>query len=398
MVCPRRSRASASSSVERKAPPVEAPQTNNSLRLTIADSTDLRIVTRSWSRGAGFEIETADLFGVGARSLFGVMCTYQRPDSVQVALEAIGRQSLSPDLLVVVDNDDDPAVRELVEGQTSVRATYVGVRPNGGPAGAFNIGLFALPEPHDDDLVVLFDDDDPPMADDSIRRLVDRLDELAATADDISGVGLHGGLFDINHGRVRPPVGDSGIVSVDHLHGYALPVYRRKALQQVGGFDTEVFWGFEELELGCRLTSAGHGLVVDMDHWNEVAERYPKAGDRRGIQFAVGPPSSGRYYSMRNLLRVLGRQRAWRAIAEVVMVRAIGKPLAGMVIHPRMAMSSLAVNVLAISDAVRGRMGRRDRFPRVCGLAVSGAVPGRSVAQKSSTSPRLSRSSERAGA
>jgi hypothetical protein len=69
-----------------------------------------------------------------------------------------------------------------------------------------------------------------------------------------------------------------------------------------------------------------------------------------------------------------------------------------MVIDPRMAMSSLAVNVLAISDAVRGRMGRRDRFPRVCGLAVSGAVPGRSVAQKSSTSPRLSRSSERAGA
>ena len=326
---------------------------------------------------AGFEIETTDLFGVGARSVFGVMCTYQRPDAVRAALDAIGRQSLPLDLLIVVDNDDDPAVRELVEGQTSVTTTYLGVRPNGGPAGAFNIGLFGLPESDRDDLVVLFDDDDPPVADESIRRLVDRLDEMTAKGAAIGGVGLHGGLLDVEHGRVRPPVGDCGIVPVDHLHGYALPVYRREALQQVGGFDTRFFWGFEELDLGCRLTAAGHGLIVDMDHWHDVAERYPKARDRRGIQLIVGAPTSGRYYSLRNLLRVLSRQRAWRAIVEVVIVRAIGKPLAGMLVRPRLATASLAVNLLAITDAACGRLGRRDRFPAVCGLGSSGVVPGR---------------------
>ena len=61
------------------------------------------------------------------------------------------------------------------------------------------------------------------------------------------------------------------------------------------------------------------------------------------------------------------------------MVRAIAKPLVGMVVRPRAATASLAVNVLAISDAARGRMGRRDRFPAVCGLAASGAVPGRNL-------------------
>ena len=330
-------------------------------------------------RRAGFDFQSADLFGVGARSLFGVMCTYRRPESVRTAIEAIGRQTLPLDLLIVVDNDDDSTVRELVEAQTAVRATYVGVRPNGGPAGGFNIGLCGLPGPHGDDLVVLFDDDDPPVADDSIRRLVDRLDELAARGATIGGIGLHGGLLDVEHGRVRPPVGDSGIVPVDHLHGGYLPVYRRTALQLVGGFDTQLFWGFEELDLGCRLTAAGHHLVVDMDHWNDVADRYPKAHDRRGVQLAVGAPTSGRYYSLRNLLRVLSRQRAWWAIVEVVVLRAIAKPLVGMLVRPRAATASLAVNVLAISDAARGRMGRRDRFPAVCGLAAGGAVPGRSL-------------------
>ena len=88
-------------------------------------------------------------------------------------------------------------------------------------------------------------------------------------------------------------------------------------------------------------------------------------------------PTASRYYSMRNLVRVLGRERAWRAIASVVTVRAIGKPLAGLVLRPRAAMANLAVNLLAVVDAVRGRMGRRERFPSVCGLSTSGMVPGR---------------------
>ena len=90
------------------------------------------------------------------------MCTYRRPDQVGAALAAIGRQTLGLDLLVVVDNDDDPAIRAAVESQGPVGCCYIGVRPNSGPAGAFNVGLFALPPPEAGDLVVLFDDDDPP--------------------------------------------------------------------------------------------------------------------------------------------------------------------------------------------------------------------------------------------
>ena len=305
------------------------------------------------------------------------MCTYRRPDAVVSSLEAIGRQTRPVDLLVVVDNDNDPAVRAAVESQVAVEAFYVGARANGGPAGAFNTGLAALPAPGPDDLVVLFDDDDPPVAPESIDRLVGRFDELDGRGAPVGGVGLHGGVLDVNRGRVRPPDGDRGTVSVDHLHGGYLPLYRHSSIHDVGGFDPNLFWGFEELDLGRRLSAAGCELVVDMDHWNEVAALYPKATARRGVKIGVSAPTPSRYYTLRNLLRVLGRQRAWGAIAEVVAVRAIGKPLLGLIARPGDAVANLAMNLLAVTDAATGRMGRRDRFPAICGVVGGETVPGR---------------------
>jgi len=297
---------------------------------------------------------------------------------VASSLEAIGRQTRPLDLLVVVDNDDDPEVRATVESQDLIDTIYVGLRSNGGPARAFNTGLFALPPPGPDDLVVLFDDDDPPVATDSLQRLVDRFDERDEDGAPVGGLGLHGGVLDVNRGRVRPPDGDRGLVPVDHLHGGYLPLYRHRAVHHVGGFDPRLFWGFEELDLGRRLTAAGLELLVDMDHWHDVADLYPKASTRQGVQIVVGSPTPGRYYSLRNLLRVLGRQRAWAAIAEVVAVRAIGKPLLGLVTRPGPAVANLAVNMLAVTDAATGRLGRRDRFPAICGLVDADPAPGRS--------------------
>jgi GT2 family glycosyltransferase len=42
-------------------------------------------------------------------------------------------------------------------------------------------------------------------------------------------------------------------VLVDHLHGGFFPIYKSKALNHMGGFRSEMFFGFEELELGLRL-------------------------------------------------------------------------------------------------------------------------------------------------
>jgi rhamnopyranosyl-N-acetylglucosaminyl-diphospho-decaprenol beta-1,3/1,4-galactofuranosyltransferase len=331
---------------------------------------------------ARFGPTVADRMSVreATRRVFGVMCTFRRRDHVGATLAAIGRQSLQLDLLVVVDNDDDPAIRAVVEGQGSVECCYLGVRPNSGPAGAFNFGLVALPPPESGDLVVFFDDDDPPVAEDSLDRLVARLDELTERDPAVGGLGLHGGLLDIRRGRVNPPEETAGVATVDHLHGGYLPVYRRSSLQSVGGFDAGLFWGFEELDLGRRLVSSGSRLCVDMDHWRDVVALYPKARARRGVSMSVETPTASRYYSLRNLLRVLGRERCWRAILAVVIVRAIGKPLAGMAVRPRFAWANLAMNLVAVADSARGRMGPRDRFPSVCRLSISDTVPGRTGA------------------
>ena len=115
-----------------------------------------------------------------------------------------------------------------------------------------------------------------------MERLVARLDELTDHEPAVGGLGLHGGLLDTGRGRVTAPVGANGVVAVDHIHGGYLPVYRRSALESVGGFDSTLFWGFEELDLGRRLSAAGSILYVDTDHWHDVAQLYPRPAPGAG--------------------------------------------------------------------------------------------------------------------
>ncbi len=69
-----------------------------------------------------------------------VIVTHRRRELLAKSLEAVVNQQRRPDHLVVVDNDDDPAVRELVTGQP-VPSTYLGSRRNLGGAGGFALGM-----------------------------------------------------------------------------------------------------------------------------------------------------------------------------------------------------------------------------------------------------------------
>ncbi|MCP9275838.1 glycosyltransferase family 2 protein [Mycolicibacterium sp. CAU 1645] len=94
-----------------------------------------------------------------------VVVTHRRVAALAESLRAVTSQNRAPDHLVVVDNDDDPAVAELVAAQP-VPTTYLGSRRNLGGAGGFALGiLHALSLGAD--WVWLADDDGRP-ADDSV--------------------------------------------------------------------------------------------------------------------------------------------------------------------------------------------------------------------------------------
>lgn len=69
-----------------------------------------------------------------------VIVTHRRRELLAKSLDAVVTQERRPDHLIVVDNDDDPAVRELVTGQP-VPSTYLGSRRNLGGAGGFALGM-----------------------------------------------------------------------------------------------------------------------------------------------------------------------------------------------------------------------------------------------------------------
>jgi N-acetylglucosaminyl-diphospho-decaprenol L-rhamnosyltransferase len=176
-------------------------------------------------------------------------------------LRSLGSQT-RPVEVVLIDNgssDDSVALarRELPE----VRVLELGENLGFGPA--INRGLAAHPA----DEVVLLNND----AEAEPRFVEALLDGLGAGVDSVAGVLL----------QERSPelidsagvVADATLMGFDYLHGEpaeaavgaAAPLgptggaalYRREALERVGGFDERIFLYYEDLDLALRIAAAG---------------------------------------------------------------------------------------------------------------------------------------------
>lgn len=287
-------------------------------------------------------------------AVLGAICTYRRPGDLEVMLDRIESQTVRPHRLVVVDNDADPLVHELVRRHPigrSLDVQTIEAPDNPGPAGAFALAYdHYAPTAEADDVLVIFDDDDPPPTDSLIEELLEVVDDAFADPH-VAGVGLRGGILDRRTGFVerRPTSPCRRIEDADHLHGGWFPCYRFGALAAVGQFDPSYFWGFEELELGRRLTAAGFRLGVAAQLYFSVAEPRPDRRLRSGL-----PSRSWRhFYRHRNLIRVLRRDRAWTALAVTIGARLIAKPIVALPRSPRLAGWHLRTNAAALRAGLR---------------------------------------------
>ncbi|RZL74898.1 MAG: galactofuranosyl transferase, partial [Rhodococcus sp. (in: high G+C Gram-positive bacteria)] len=61
--------------------------------------------------------------------IIGVIVTHKRRELLALSLDVIGAQTRPLDHLVVVDNANEPAVRELVDS-TALPTTYLGSQHN----------------------------------------------------------------------------------------------------------------------------------------------------------------------------------------------------------------------------------------------------------------------------
>lgn len=290
----------------------------------------------------------------------GVLVTFRRPDALATMLRALGAQTRTLDRLIVVDNEPTGATRALV-GELAPGAEYVAAAENLGPAGGIALGMERiLAEAADRDWIVTLDDDDPPTDPTLFATLLAFATHLAARDRSVGAVGAEGARCDRGRGRMVwvPDEELRGDVDVDWIGGDFFPVYSAAALRVAGTMRADLFFGFEELDLGLRLRDCGYRIVLP----GQLCLARRVANGQLGLAVlpsrALGEVTWRRYYSLRNLIRILLDRGALTGAVRVTVVVGLAKPLVNLARAPRSAWRHLRLNLRACADAWTGRIGR----------------------------------------
>jgi GT2 family glycosyltransferase len=184
-------------------------------------------------------------------------------------------------------------------------------------------------------------------------------DDAAERDDRVAAVCRRGARLNRTLGvfaRIPDKEFDQPAVDVDSVPSNHMPLYRLGALRRVNGFRGDLFFGFEELEIGMRLQAHGYRLVVIPT---------PSAASRRSMfaKAKAAPRLASdvgwrRYYSHRNLLVILRWNRLWLALAIQTVVMPAIALVRAVRWRPRRALGEARTMLRATVDAYASRLGR----------------------------------------
>lgn len=289
-------------------------------------------------------------------NVWGLVVTYERPDALATMLDAIAQQSRPPDHLLIVDNGLRYPAREVARAHG---CDYLALGENTGPAGGIAEGMTEiLRHAGDDDWLALFDDDDPPPFEDLLAQLVEFGQVMVGTDPRTAAVGALGARYDRARGTWVRLTDDEldGPVGVDVIHGGRFPLYRCGVLREVGVFDPDLFFGFEEGDFGLRLRQAGYRLYLK----GALAQRLRVALGEDGLRGPRRTPLSKaawrRYYGVRNST-ILARRYAAPWTPPIIALGGAAKGTLALVRTRRPVRECL----LPVAGAVAGLRGRTGR-------------------------------------
>jgi glycosyltransferase involved in cell wall biosynthesis len=295
--------------------------------------------------------------------LYGVLVTYQRPDALAYSLQHIQTQRPRQlKKLVVVDNEPSEATHKLISDyrDRGNEVDYLPAQDNIGPAGARTLGSkHLLADASDEDWVVFFDDRKALPRPSILSELSDFAEQMLAHDPATAGIGLAGARIDLRRLRVQMPADHelTGPIRVDTLYSNRFPTFRVAVIRKYGSDDPRFFWGWEDTEYCLRLGDHGYKLYMDGALWNELRGKVSTRGFQH-VRFRVEEPDPRRYYSLRNLIRILLERGHYLAALRLAVVSGLGKPLVNIPRAPRLSMSNLRLNAGALRDGTIGRMGR----------------------------------------
>lgn len=297
-----------------------------------------------------------------------VLVTFRRPRELAISLEMVRSQRLQPELVVVIDNAADretAAVAAAFGDRACVR--YVPASTNLGPAGGVAAALRLLLDGtdgvspvNDDTWIALLDDDDPIPDEAVISELVAMGEEQRLHDQRVGAVGMVGARFDLRTGRGArvPDLELSGAVEVDWIGGGQVSMYHASALRDVGGPNPELFFGFDDLDLGLRLRAAGWRLLAHGPRWRAERSRHGRLGDEPPPLERSSAPWR-RYYSVRNLVHILHSTGHTTAAVRATVRGAIAAPARAVIRGRGRGWEEVSLGLRGARDGWRGRLGRR---------------------------------------
>jgi GT2 family glycosyltransferase len=186
---------------------------------------------------------------------------------------------------------------------------------NAGPSGAAKKGLELLVA-KGYDYIGWYDDDDPPYFEDVHEVLLKVLYENP----NCGCTGVVGQLFDRNMGLMKrvndQQLNGDGCIEVDNIAGNMIKIINTAVIRQHTITPEEkLFFGFEELDLDLQIKRYGFSLLVD----KSIYRRHRVLHQRVGVKVKKNLVKTGRqlkrdYYSTRNMLYLLKRERLFTAI------------------------------------------------------------------------------------
>ncbi|MGN7226030.1 galactofuranosyltransferase GlfT1 [Dietzia maris] len=284
--------------------------------------------------------------GGDGRRVVAVVVTHRRLEQLRASLAVVCGQTRPIDHLVVIDNADEQAVRELVEAQP-VEATYIGSTHNLGGAGGFALGmLHALATGAD--LVWCADDDGRPEGPEVLATLLGCMDrhglaEVSPVVCDLDdpdrlAFPLRRGLVWRRHrselftdggaggaGGAGSETGGAAAAGEDLLPGIASlfngALFTADCLDRVGVPDLRLFIRGDEVEMHRRLVRSGQPfgtcLTTAYLHPQGSDEFKPILGGRMHTQFPDDPVK--RHFTYRNRGYVLTQPGNRRLIPQEIL-------------------------------------------------------------------------------
>ena len=252
-----------------------------------------------------------------------VIPTYNRPDRLRECLHHLALQTVSPEMIVVVDGSDDDRTLRLVRAEFPQVVHVRNTAGRGKTPESRNIGLNYVTSD-----VVAFLDDDANARQDWLDQLLRRYRD-----DDVAGVG--GSALNGIAGERSAGIGAVGLllpdgrltgnfaadpgrdVDVDHLLGANMS-FRREALLLIGGIHGD-YPGTclrEETDIALRVGRLGKRLIYTP---NAVVDHIPGAyarGERFDRRYT--------YFANRNTIVMLARNFGFRSpVLRAFLVTAI---------------------------------------------------------------------------